>query len=208
MAAGSSSQMLGWLAVSAGTVILYAAYKGRSPLSVVQNNLNPSVPVRDLPGLAAVPELLPLPAGRSLPSYGPLSSGYVPAVQPTGSGGSSTPGSIRGLQPHVVAARQELASKFSFTSIGGFATSGHITNSDHYKGLALDLMTKSRATLHATGDYLIQHAGRLRVTYIIRDRQIWSRARSSEGWRPYSGTSPHTDHVHVSFEGAVRGVDY
>ncbi len=205
MAAGSSSQMLGWLGLSAGTVILYAAYKGRSPLSVVQHTLNPSVPVRELPGFAPVPELLAAPAGAPVPTYGPLSNGYVLAGG-GGGGGGNTPGSTKGLKPHVVAARAELAGKFQFSSIGGFATSGHITNSDHYKGLALDLMTKVKAVRFASADYLIQHAARLRVTYIIRDRQIWN--RSGGGWRPYNGSSPHTDHVHVSFEGMVRGVDY
>ncbi len=212
MAAGSSSQMLGWLAMSAGTVILYAAYKGRSPLSVVQNTLNPSVPVRDLPAFAPVPELLPLPAGHQLPSYGPRSSGYIPAVPgapgpaPAGGGNPNTPGSIRGLKPHVVAARTELAARFRFSSIGGFNyrnIANTSTLSDHAFGLALDLMTLDKAVRFASADYLVQHAGRLRVKYVIRDRQIWSIERQREGWRNMGDrgnpTQNHEDHVHVSF---------
>lgn len=37
-----------------------------------------------------------------------------------------------------------------------------------------------------------------RVKYVISRRKIWSLARDSEGWRPYSGTNPHTGHTHVS----------
>lgn len=36
------------------------------------------------------------------------------------------------------------------------------------------------------------------VKYVIFNRRIWSKARNSEGWRPYNGSNPHTTHVHVS----------
>lgn len=36
------------------------------------------------------------------------------------------------------------------------------------------------------------------LKYVIWNKQIWSRARASEGWRPYSGSNPHTKHMHVS----------
>lgn len=36
------------------------------------------------------------------------------------------------------------------------------------------------------------------LKYIIWNRQIWSRARASEGWRPYRGKNGHTRHMHVS----------
>lgn len=36
------------------------------------------------------------------------------------------------------------------------------------------------------------------LKYVIWDRRIWSRARASEGWRPYRGSNPHTRHMHVS----------
>lgn len=36
------------------------------------------------------------------------------------------------------------------------------------------------------------------LKYVIWDRQIWSRSRSAEGWRRYSGSNPHTQHMHVS----------
>lgn len=36
------------------------------------------------------------------------------------------------------------------------------------------------------------------LKYVIWNRQIWSRARAAEGWRRYSGSNPHTKHMHVS----------
>lgn len=36
------------------------------------------------------------------------------------------------------------------------------------------------------------------LKYVIWNRQIWSRARASEGWRRYTGSNPHTQHMHVS----------
>jgi hypothetical protein len=38
------------------------------------------------------------------------------------------------------------------------------------------------------------------VKYIIFNRQIWN---PSQGTRPYSGSNPHTTHVHVSFNRAA-----
>ncbi len=53
-------------------------------------------------------------------------------------------------------------------------------------------------------NWLKQYAGRLQVRYVIWDGKIWSAARSSEGWRTYTGgsgvTGGHYDHVHVSIE--------
>lgn len=36
------------------------------------------------------------------------------------------------------------------------------------------------------------------LKYVIWNRQIWSRARASEGWRRYTGPNAHTRHMHVS----------
>jgi hypothetical protein len=54
--------------------------------------------------------------------------------------------------------------------------------------------------LFATDQYGHRHAmaRRLGVMYIIWNRQIFRMYRANEGWTPYTGSSPHTDHVHVS----------
>ncbi len=45
-------------------------------------------------------------------------------------------------------------------------------------------------------------ARRLGIMYMIHNRRIWSAYRWMDGWRPYTGASPHTDHVHFSFSWA------
>ena len=57
------------------------------------------------------------------------------------------------------------------------------------------------AWLFATDRYGNKHAmlRRLGIQYIIWNRQIWSSYNVSAGWRAYTGASPHTDHVHLSF---------
>jgi hypothetical protein len=37
-----------------------------------------------------------------------------------------------------------------------------------------------------------------RTKYVIWDRRIWAADRASEGWRPYEGDDPHTNHIHLS----------
>jgi len=100
------------------------------------------------------------------------------------------------VKPHVRAVAREIKDRFDISNIGGFATTGHITNSDHYRGLALDVMTSIRG--QEVANWAQANAQRLSITYIIWNRRIWD-SRNSKGWQPYSGTSPHTDHVHLSF---------
>jgi hypothetical protein len=50
-----------------------------------------------------------------------------------------------------------------------------------------------RATGEPNG--VIRRAG---IMYLVFDRHIW-RAYAGRRWEPYAGTSPHTDHVHISF---------
>lgn len=79
--------------------------------------------------------------------------------------------------------------------------------SDHNDGKAVDIMipnwsTTNRPTGDAIAAYLKANASQYDVKYIIWRQQIWSVARSSEGWRPMadrgSYTANHYDHVHVS----------
>lgn len=68
-------------------------------------------------------------------------------------------------------------------------------NPDRKTGVvrALDLtVTKAQSTrvLEAT-------VGDPRVAYVIYDRRIWT---PGKGWQPYSGSNPHSNHVHVSLK--------
>lgn len=46
-----------------------------------------------------------------------------------------------------------------------------------------------------------------RTAYVISDGKIWSRNRSAEGWRAYTGPNPHTAHVHISIRPELRDND-
>ena len=92
--------------------------------------------------------------------------------------------------------------------------------SEHKEGRALDYMLDVNnateravagdilAWLFATDQFGANHAiaRRLGIMYLIWNREIWSAARHAEGWRPYTGENPHTDHIHFSFSwaGALR----
>jgi len=45
-------------------------------------------------------------------------------------------------------------------------------------------------------------ARRLGVMYVIWDSKVWKSYQAARGWQPYTGSSPHTDHVHVSLSWA------
>ena len=86
---------------------------------------------------------------------------------------------------------------------------GTNTPSAHAEGRALDIgLLASRPGEKLLGDQLfgllIRDAAELGLDHVIWNRQIWSTARG--GPRPYTGFSPHTDHIHVAFtrEGSQR----
>lgn len=82
-------------------------------------------------------------------------------------------------------------------------TSHQARKSDHNDGNALDI-----GIIPASSDLGYEIAERLirddRCKYVIWDRRIWSHDRAAEGWRPYSGASPHTEHVHLSIPAWAR----
>lgn len=72
--------------------------------------------------------------------------------------------------------------------------------SDHNTGNAVDV-THDPNGCH--GDIIAGHAiadGRAR--YVIWDRRINS--LDGRGWRPYTGSHPHTSHVHISLRAEQR----
>ncbi|MEV6301790.1 VCBS repeat-containing protein [Actinoplanes sp. NPDC051861] len=88
--------------------------------------------------------------------------------------------------------------------------------SEHKEGRALDYMlnvndTGQRAIADDINNWLLatdrhgnKHANmrRLGVMYIIWNRRIISAERINEGWRPYTESNPHTDHIHISLSWA------
>ncbi|MCK5799980.1 MAG: hypothetical protein KAI47_22475, partial [Deltaproteobacteria bacterium] len=51
---------------------------------------------------------------------------------------------------------------------------------------------------------------RLGVMYMVWNKRIWGAYRPNDGWRTYTGASPHTDHVHFSFswDGAKKKTSF
>lgn len=129
---------------------------------------------------------------RQMQSLQSILSQGPPGYQTPNLQGQSIGGSVGGLQPWVKSARQEIGSRFGISNIGGHATSGHIKGSDHYTGRALDFMGGKQSL----ANYAIQNANRLRVKYVIHNGRYWDR---NQGWVRYTGSNPHTGHVHVSF---------
>jgi hypothetical protein len=53
-------------------------------------------------------------------------------------------------------------------------------------------------------------ARRLGIQYMIWNRRIWGSYAASSGWRRYTGSNPHTDHVHfsLSWKGARKQTSF
>lgn len=149
--------------------------------------------IRDVPLLEGLREL----AGGKLPAGKPrqVSSATIRARIDTPATAADTGQYKLGpVRPHVKAAAYEVGPKFGIKTIGGWRAGDRY---DHPLGLALDFMTHSGQAL---ADYLVANHVRLRITYVIWNRQVWNVARIKDGWHAYHGISDHTDHVHASFE--------
>lgn len=72
-------------------------------------------------------------------------------------------------------------------------------DSDHNTGHAVDLThdPKSGIDCHELFQKLKDDK---RVVYLIFDGKIWSRTRASEGDRRYTGSNPHSKHMHISID--------
>lgn len=79
------------------------------------------------------------------------------------------------------------------------------SKSDHNLGNAVDITHDINGP--AGGDLAMMAMLDQRVSYIIWDRRIWNPDRASEGWRPYTGSNPHTHHVHISIKAHLRNDD-
>ncbi len=118
-------------------------------------------------------------------------------------------GDVKDNPVHLVA--EEIYAKWPVAFLWG-RSSG--TSGEHPKGLALDFSVlaygggvdnpgpANKAMGDAIAAYLWANRVRLGVWYVIWNRRWISRNPQSDAynkWIPYTGKSPHTDHVHVSF---------
>lgn len=106
---------------------------------------------------------------------------------------------LKGVKPVAKAAADHFGVKYGINDIGGVGP-GSVPGSDHPDGLALDFMTKDKAKGTALANDLVANAKAWHVKYVIWYKRI--NTLDGRGWRPYSGPSNHTDHVHASFNDA------
>jgi len=123
-----------------------------------------------------------------------------------------------GLTPRAQQLRRAWTEAFGALPAGGFARggvrSGHVDNSAHYEGRAIDVFflpidsAAQRRMGWAFAQWVVAHAERHHVLSVIYSDLIWTSWASSAGFRDYvhpSGSTRnpvlrHLDHVHVAVE--------
>lgn len=93
----------------------------------------------------------------------------------------------------------EVRAAYPGMTFGTIADDNHTGATDHKPNAAgvvcaLDIMCGLNVPLAQA----IAASGHPDIKYVIHNRKIWSKSRAAEGWRAYSGSNPHTDHIHVS----------
>jgi hypothetical protein len=128
-------------------------------------------------------------------------------------------------KPGVVAFKDQVLRTYPWTRSLGIVRACSVGGrSEHKEGRAWDWGVNASSTrdaaavndllkwLFATDRYGNKHAmaRRLGIQYVIWNRKIWGAYSAAEGWRTYTGASPHTDHVHISFSwpGARKTTSY
>jgi len=108
--------------------------------------------------------------------------------------------------PAVEALRRALVRGLAgVPSVGAVRPSSRIvtasTRDPHRNGFALDVMLRAGADRHARGaaiaSWLVRHAERLGLQYVLFAGYEWSASGSGAAWERYTGSDPHDDHVHA-----------
>ncbi|MCU1450189.1 MAG: hypothetical protein JWP02_2359 [Acidimicrobiales bacterium] len=174
-----------------------------------------SVPHGDSPRARNIPDKAPVP--KAAPSTKPI-VGLLDGPEIEGYAryeGQSTCDPTP--KPGTVALRNLLLSRYPNTVSFGISRACDVGGvSEHKEGRAFDwganvnnpaqraAVDNFLAALFATDSYGHRHAlaRRMGVMYVIWNQQIWGAYKADTGWQPYSGDSPHTDHVHISLSWA------
>jgi hypothetical protein len=93
-----------------------------------------------------------------------------------------------------------LAPKRMKASDGLLPSAAHLKaspDSDHNTGHAVDLTHDPENGVDCA-DIFEKLKEDKRVKYLIFNKKIWSRDKARSGNRPYTGSNPHTKHLHVS----------
>ena len=113
-------------------------------------------------------------------------------------------------KPGVTAFMKLVLATYPCTTSGGISRScSSGGKSEHKEGRAWDWMIKVGhpaadsllGWLLATDKHGNKHAmaRRVGIMYMIWNKKMWRAYNPGLGWAPYSGSNPHTDHVHFSF---------
>ncbi len=120
-------------------------------------------------------------------------------------------------KPGTVALRDLLLARYPSTSSLGISRSCDVGGqSEHKEGRAFDWGAEvgNAADVAAVNDFLnalfatdaqghpFALARRMGIMYVIWNHQIWGAYDANQGWRPYDGDNPHTNHVHISMSWA------
>ena len=192
-----------------------------------------------MPSSSPAPRCRPRAGATLLALVGVLIAVLAPAAPAVAAPATVTPGSaIEGFAPYqgqtacdpvarpgVVAFRDLVLASYPGTGDSGIVRACSIGGtSEHKEGRAWDWRVSASNPTHvAQVDDLMswllatdEHgnpaamARRLGVMYVIWDSRVWKSYQAARGWQPYSGRSPHTDHVHVSYSwaGALGATSY
>lgn len=117
-------------------------------------------------------------------------------------------------KPGVVAFAALMRARYKTGYIGTYRPCKGDT-SEHYDNRAMDWMLSvnnptQKAIANSVVSWLSARGGvmarRFGVSYIIWNHRMWREYRPEQGWAVYTGSVPHTDHVHLSFswDGAMK----
>jgi len=116
-------------------------------------------------------------------------------------------------RPGVVAFAKLMTTHYGMGSLALIGRACGSGPSEHYDGRAWDWMLNvSNPSQEAVAQSVLAWltapdrngvqgamARRFGIMYIIHNRKMWRSYAPERGWAPYYGSSPHTDHVHFSF---------
>jgi hypothetical protein len=107
-----------------------------------------------------------------------------------------------GLNPNLLHTNTDIFGKYNVTNLGAWGDKAHQARvSDHNTGDAQDYGVNDPETAQNVVAELQRNP---KTKYIIYNKKIWNPSISDE-WRPYTGSNPHTDHVHASFNRQYGG---
>ncbi|MBM6402956.1 peptidoglycan-binding protein [Phycicoccus sp. CSK15P-2] len=168
-------------------------------------------PVRVLGALSATVVALPLAGGSAQAASVPLPkpSRSLPSALDVAPPYQKGTRCLNESQPGPVAFAKLLNATYGSHTYGVLRK----CDQEHGEGRALDWMLDARRS----GDLAIGNtvtrwlaapdsqgrqgamARRFGINYIVWNRQIWKAWAPERGWQAYTGSSPHTDHIHLSF---------